>query len=86
MEYINTIIKNAKIYTINNKNQIQEALVVKDEKIIYVGSNEGADKFINDKSKIIDAKNNILLPGFIDSHIHQQEKHLQNYMKYLYMD
>ena len=70
MEYINTIIKNAKIYTIDNKNQIQEALVVKDEKIIYVGSNEGADKFINDKSKIIDAKNNILLPGFIDSHIH----------------
>ena len=70
MEYINTIIKNAKIYTIDNKNQVQEALVVKDEKIIYVGSNEGADKFINDKSKIIDAKNNILLPGFIDSHIH----------------
>ena len=70
MEYINTIIKNAKIYTIDNKNQIQEALVVKDEKIIYVGSNEGANKFINDKSKIIDAKNNILLPGFIDSHIH----------------
>ena len=47
MEYINTIIKNAKIYTIDNKNQIQEALVVKDEKIIYVGSNEGADKFIS---------------------------------------
>ena len=32
MEYSNTIIKNAKIYTINNKNQVQEALVVKDEK------------------------------------------------------
>ena len=51
MEYINTIIKNAKIYTIDNKNQVQESLVVKDEKIIYVGSNEGADKFINDNLK-----------------------------------
>lgn len=70
MEYSNTIVKNVKIYTIDNKNSIQEAIAIKDDKIIYVGSNEGVNKFINDKSKIIDAKNNILLPGFIDSHIH----------------
>lgn len=68
--YINTIIKNAKIYTIDNKSSIQQAMVIEDDKIIYVGSNEGVKKYISKDSKIIDVAENVILPGFIDSHIH----------------
>ena len=68
--YINTIIKNAKIYTIDNKSSIQQAMVIEDDKIIYVGSNEGVKEYISKDSKIIDVAENVILPGFIDSHIH----------------
>lgn len=70
MKYATTVIKNAKIHTVDNENSIKEAMAINDEKIIYVGSNEGVEKYINKESKIIDANNNVILPGFIDSHIH----------------
>lgn len=70
MKYATTVIKNAKIHTIDNQNSIKEAMAINDDKIIYVGSNEGVEKYINKESKIIDANNNVILPGFIDSHIH----------------
>ncbi|WP_434799306.1 amidohydrolase [Terrisporobacter vanillatitrophus] len=70
MKYATTVIKNAKIHTIDNQNSIKEAMAINDDKIIYVGSNEGVEKYINKESKIIDANNNMILPGFIDSHIH----------------
>lgn len=70
MKYATTVIKNAKIHTIDNQNSIEEAIAINDDKIIYVGSNEGVEKYINKESEIIDANGNVILPGFIDSHIH----------------
>lgn len=70
MEYATIVIKNAKIHTMDNRNSIKEAMAINDDKIIYVGSNEGVEKYINKESEIIDANGNVMLPGFIDSHIH----------------
>ncbi len=70
MKYATIVIENAKIYTIDNKNSIKEAMAINDDKIIYVGSNKGVKKYINKESKIINANGNVILPGFIDSHIH----------------
>ena len=40
-----TTIINAKIYNINEENDVEEALVTKGNKIVYVGSNKGAIEF-----------------------------------------
>lgn len=41
------IILNAKIYTVDSDNSVKEALVIDGNKIAYVGTNEGAQEFID---------------------------------------
>ena len=38
--------------------------------ITYVGTNDGVKPFVGDKTQVIDLKGQMLLPGFVDSHIH----------------
>ena len=38
--------------------------------ISYVGSNDGVTVFVGDKTQVIDLKGQMLLPGFVESHIH----------------
>ena len=61
---------NGKIYTVNEKQPYAEAVVIEGNKIIYVGSDNGAQKFINSGAKVIDLGGKLMLPGFNDSHLH----------------
>ena len=64
------VIKNANIYTINKKQPQAEAIAIQHNKIIFVGSEQGAKKYIGSKTEIIDAKGKTVLPGFIEGHGH----------------
>ncbi len=61
---------NGKIYTVNEKQPTAEAVVVKGNKIIFVGSNDEAKKLIDNSTNVIDLKGKLMLPGFIDDHVH----------------
>src|SRR5580704_18495779 len=65
-----TIIHNAKIYTVNAKQPWEEALAIHGDKIIAVGTQAEIEKFRNPKTKTIDANGQLVLPGFVDCHIH----------------
>lgn len=65
-----TIFVNAKALTVNAKNEIVEAVAVKGNKILAVGSNDEMKKLSGNHTEIIDVKGNTVVPGFIDSHIH----------------
>ncbi|WP_156290596.1 amidohydrolase [Oceanobacillus salinisoli] len=58
------------IITVNGHNQIAEAVAVKGNKIIAVGSNEEILKLKDKQSEIIDLNKKTLIPGLIDSHLH----------------
>lgn len=64
------IIINGKVLTVNKDDDVVEAIAVRDNKIIYVGTNEGAFKLKGDNTEVIDAKDKTVMPGFIDAHIH----------------
>lgn len=64
------IIKNAKIFTSDESNLHAEAVAVKANRIIYVGNNEGVEKYRGDKTRVIDGQGHTLTPGFIDTHVH----------------
>lgn len=64
------IFKNAAIYTVDEKQPWAETIAVRANKILYVGSYSGVDAYIGDHTKIIDAAGKMILPGFIDSHLH----------------
>jgi len=63
------IIYNAKIYTINDKFDIAEAMAVKDGKILAVGSNADVREKFGAKEEV-DANGKAVYPGFIDAHAH----------------
>src|SRR5256884_9713658 len=65
-----TIILNARIYTVNPQQPSAEALAISGEKIIAVGSTNEIQKYRNASTKIIDAQSHFVLPGFVDCHIH----------------
>ena len=62
------IFYNGVIRTMDNKNSIYEAVGIKDNKISFLGSNKEAKKLRAQKK--IDLKGQLLLPGFIDTHLH----------------
>ena len=64
------VIRGGKIYTVNEENQVAEAVAVEGNKITFVGSMADAEKFIGDKTKVIDLQGRILTPGFIEGHGH----------------
>ena len=46
------------------------AIVVKEDKIIDVGYTEDIVKKYDNPTKIIDASNKVVMPGFVDPHTH----------------
>jgi predicted amidohydrolase YtcJ len=63
------IVFNAKIYTVNDKFDIAEAMAIKDGKILAVGSDADIKKQFSG-SEEMDAQGKSLYPGFIDAHAH----------------
>ena len=61
------MIKNAKIFTADNKNPLASALAVKDGKFIYVGDEVGLKGF---EGEVTDLGGKFIIPGIIDSHVH----------------
>ncbi|MCH6574723.1 MAG: amidohydrolase family protein, partial [Bacteroidetes bacterium] len=61
---------NGKIFTVNQQQPIAEAVIVADNKIMFVGSNEEAEKFIDASTNVVDLNGKLMLPGFNDSHLH----------------
>jgi len=68
-EKADLIIINANAYTVNNEFKISESFAIKEGKFIGVGTNDAIQLRFK-ATKIIDAKNQTILPGLIDAHCH----------------
>jgi predicted amidohydrolase YtcJ len=61
---------NGKIYTVNENQITAQAVVVENNKIIFVGSDDDANQFIDSSTNVINLEGKLMLPGFIDNHVH----------------
>lgn len=68
-QYADTIITNAKVYTVDARNSVAEAIAVRGTKILAVGSSKELTHRFASKN-IIDLNGRTVIPGFIDSHAH----------------
>ena len=64
-----TVFKNGHIYTMNQEMPYVSALVVRDDKIVYVGTDEGAAAY-EANAKVVDLAGKMMIPGMIDAHCH----------------
>ena len=65
-----TVFLNGQVVTVDTENRIMEAVAVKGNQILAVGTTEEIKRLIHADTKIVDLQGKSLLPGFIDSHLH----------------
>lgn len=64
------VIHNTTIYTANDQQRTAEAVAVKDDRIIFVGSNDEVRSYIGKNTSFLDMIGNTVYPGFNDAHVH----------------
>lgn len=64
------VLLNGKIFTSDTNQLYAQALAIKGNKILAVGSNTAIQKFTNAKTRKIDLKGKTVIPGFNDAHDH----------------
>jgi len=64
------VIVNANIHTMDQQAPTAEAVAVLGNRIVAVGSDNDIRKLAGRNTRIIDAKKQLVLPGFNDSHVH----------------
>ena len=64
------IVRNARIWTGDSTSPRAEALAVRGERLLAVGTNAEADAHRGSRTRVIDAGGRFMTPGFIDDHTH----------------
>lgn len=70
IESADTVLIHGRIYTVNPKAPWAQALAVRAGKIIAVGSNRAIAALQGPSTKVIDARERLVLPGIMDAHVH----------------
>jgi predicted amidohydrolase YtcJ len=61
---------NANVYTVNDKQPHAEAVAVKGDRILFVGSNAETKKYQGTKTRVVDLHGATVVPGMTDAHYH----------------
>lgn len=67
---VDLILKNGKIYSMNDNDDVFESVAVKDGRIEAVGTWQELNNMVNEQTKVIDLDGKTVIPGFIDAHQH----------------
>jgi hypothetical protein len=66
------VLTNANVYTVDAARSRAEALAIKDGRIVAVGTAADVEHLIGGRTQVLDVGRRLVLPGFIDSHMHAQ--------------
>ncbi|MDH4107545.1 MAG: amidohydrolase [Gammaproteobacteria bacterium] len=64
------VLRNGIIWTVDDSNPRAEALASLRDRIVYVGSNAGVERYIGPGTRVIDLGGKLVTPGFYDNHVH----------------
>jgi len=64
------VLKNANVYTADDARPRAQAVAVKEDKIVFVGSDAEVQQYIGKETRVLDLKGATVLPGLTDSHYH----------------
>src|SRR6266481_6393410 len=64
------VFKNGNIYTANEGMPRAQAVAVKGDRIVFVGSNNAVQKLVGKDTRVVDLHGNTVLPGLTDAHHH----------------
>ncbi|NDV13694.1 amidohydrolase [Crenobacter caeni] len=65
-----TLYRNGTIITLDEQQPEVQALAVKDGRIVFAGSQAGAQAYLGPATRVVDLAGKTMMPGFIDAHGH----------------
>jgi hypothetical protein len=65
-----TVILNTNVITIDSEHPRAEAIAICNGRITAVGSNARIRKYIGKNTRVVEARNKTIVPGFVDCHVH----------------
>jgi len=65
-----TVYTNGKVITVDEDFSIAEALAIRGDKVVAVGSNAEIKRLIRSGTEVVDLEGKTVMPGMIDSHMH----------------
>ena len=65
-----TVYTHGYVWTVDKAKPQAQAVAVKGAKIVYVGDDAGARAYVGPKTKVVNLKGRMMMPGLIDSHQH----------------
>ncbi|KZN34262.1 hypothetical protein N480_21910 [Pseudoalteromonas luteoviolacea S2607] len=72
-EFATQLFTNGNIYTVNEDKPWAQAVAIKGNKIVFVGSSEDAQQYVGDNTQVVDLAGKMMMPGFHDVHMHPLE-------------
>ncbi len=70
VEPADLVLHNGKIATVDTARPSAQALAVRGDTIVALGTDEEINRYIGDKTQVIDLAGKLAIPGFIDAHLH----------------
>jgi predicted amidohydrolase YtcJ len=64
------VLRNGYVYTVDSADSVHQAVAVHDGRIVYVGTDSGAQKYVGSQTNVIDLAGRMLMPGLVDGHLH----------------
>ncbi|MCM3904668.1 MAG: amidohydrolase [Pyrinomonadaceae bacterium] len=64
------VFKNGNVYTVDSNRPKAEAVAVKADRIVFVGSNTEAQKYVGKNTRVVDLQGKTVVPGMTDAHQH----------------
>ena len=64
------VFKNAHVQTLVSEDDVAEAVAIRNDKIVFVGSAADVDEYVGDDTEVIDLGGKFLCPGLMDGHLH----------------
>ena len=65
-----TVLDHGLVDTVDPFNTVQQAIAIRDGRIVYVGTDSGVGAYIGTQTKVIDLHGKMVMPGLIDAHQH----------------
>jgi predicted amidohydrolase YtcJ len=70
VEPADTVLRGGKVVTMDGERRMAQAVAVRDGRIAFVGSDADANRRIGPKTKVVELNGRMLMPGFVDAHLH----------------
>lgn len=65
-----TVMTNGYVYTVDETHSVAEAIAIDQGRIVFVGNDGDARRYIGDGTEVVDLKDRMVLPGIHDGHLH----------------